>query len=128
MNDPNFDPFATKSSVSNVENSPKSSEESAGQDSVAEAEPELVPELEAEKPKSTSNNFCLSEKFESESEKCEMSPPPLEEVSTTETEDFPPPPAEDLTSDSALTVIDRLHHSDLNSEPVRSKVRRMTDH
>ena len=116
LEDPNFDPFATKSSVSNVENQPQSSEESAALAPVPEAEtPAQVPEEEEEaaaKPPGRGYNLDFLDSLEDpnfnpfetkcgiSSKEPESSPPPLEEVSGTETEDFPPPPAEELGSGS----------------------------
>ena len=116
LEDPNFDPFTTKSSVSNVDEPPVRSEESAGPDLVPEAEtlaqivPATLPEEEEEAVKPPGRGYNLDfldsledpnfNPFETKSgisnKEPECSPPPLEEV----TEDFPPPPPEELGSDS----------------------------
>ena len=141
LEDPNFDPFATKTSVINVEEPSKSSEESAIKDSIPVAEPlvevENGPESEVEIPKAKGYNLDFLDKLDDPNfnpfeTKCEISnkepessPPPLEEVSAEE--DFPPPPPEELSSDSTqATVVSETFKPptviDQATEPVRSRV------
>ena len=141
LEDPNFDPFATKTSVINVEEPSKSSEESAIIDSIPVAEPLVVVEnaaqSEVEIPKAKGYNLDFLDKLDDPNfnpfeTKCEISnkepessPPPLEEVSAEE--DFPPPPPEELSSDSTqATVVSETFKPptviDQATEPVRSRV------